>query len=205
MPRFSRQAKQMGFRKPVGAAKIKKIVRKEIDKQEEFKLIDVSADSTLDNVGQITHLTPIAQGLDQSDRTGNKVKLRSILFRYNGTGIVAAGTAGVRCIIFQDRQHDGTTPTMANLLDGAFTSSPLDRDQLGRFKILHDEMIPFDIYGQGLKRMGKVYRKLNITCSFTSNLGTATFQNPLYIMWLSDQAANNPVIRWDTRVRFTDA
>lgn len=94
----------------------------------------------------VTHLTPIAQGLDSdSDRIGNKVTGKWLTMYINVDNSKLEVSSAVsdqhcRLVIFADLNNVGTIPTATQLLKAAYTISCFHEDNRERFKILYDTM-----------------------------------------------------------------
>lgn len=121
----------------------------------ELKAVDWAASGTMDQASATTPIlvTPIAQGTEMYQRTGRKVKLRSIQLKGEvsladpGSGATAPSEAyPIRFAIVYDDQPNGTLPSVADMfqaLDSSATTynwpfAPINLNNRDRFKILKD-------------------------------------------------------------------
>lgn len=153
--KFSKKAKAMGFRKPVGAKAVKKIVRAEVARASEKKFINHDQAATVaSSDGQVVLLSGLAQGVTAYTRTGRKIKVSSLSMKYQWDILNASDALTsiptvprpkfVRCIVFIDKLGDGTAPTPANVLEvksiAGICTQHLESTQIDRWRILHDKV-----------------------------------------------------------------
>lgn len=153
--KWNKKAKSMGFKKPVGAKAVKKIVRSIIAKDSEKKFLLQDTTPTVASWdGQVVLLSGVAQGDTTLTREGRQLTLRSMSMKYQwdilnpSDALAAVPTVArpkfVRCIIFRDKLGDGTVPTAGNVLQTPGTASAclqhLEYTQIDRWAILHDKV-----------------------------------------------------------------
>lgn len=113
----------------------------------ELKFHDVDLDDAIIvNTGQITpSVNLIAQGVSESERVGRKCTIRSIGWRYKVSlperDAVADPSAGdnVRVMLYVDKQANGATAAVTDILESADFQSFNNLSNSGRFIILHDK------------------------------------------------------------------
>jgi len=117
-------------------------------KNAELKFHDVDLDDAVVAVtGTVTpSVNLIAQGITESTRIGRKCTLRSYHWRYQVTlpETDAAATAvdgdTVRMIVFIDKQANGATAAVTDVLESANIQSFRNLSNSGRFNILCDKL-----------------------------------------------------------------
>ncbi len=110
----------------------------------ELKFLDVDLDDALLATGGT--VTPtiniIAQGVTESERVGRKCILRKIQWRYTlmlGSFTNMSTTAdSARLILYQDKQANGATAAVTDILETANYHSFNNLSNSGRFRILMD-------------------------------------------------------------------
>ncbi len=149
-------------------------------------------------------------GDTSSTRTGQSIKMDSLDFRFNITGDGTATRQFVRLIIVLDHQVNGTAMTAAQLLSDATNPQNLicpylDASQM-RFKPIFDESIAISTTGQGTvtKRLS-----LRLPDHVMYNVGTVgdvtdIVTNAVWLIYLSDQSVNKPLLQYYSRIWFID-
>lgn len=163
----------------------------------------------------IASLTDIPQGDTDNARDGDALKLKSLMCVFNVNANTGAVRNIIRIIIFQWKPNDSTAPTAGQLLlTGASgsvdTTSQYSHDNRQLFNILSDwyfpvggsTTVPDTVQVRTFKRkiFGRKMRK-NVQFSAAGTTGT----NKLYILYIADTVANNPVINGTFLTRFTDS
>lgn len=211
---------------------IKKQLR-EVKGAVELKYLDTYInDPEIDTTGSLFLLNGIAVGDTQITRTGGQIKLTSLQFRLSfimPNDLISY--AGVRVIVFWDRQANGLAPLVADnplagipaLLNNAVILSlleaPYQYENIDRFHVLYDkrmamnpqvvlnttagltdQLVPSEFF------INK-YIKLNRTTKYdsTGNVIDDINTNSLYMLVLTDVAANQPGVIGGTRIYFRDA
>ncbi len=173
---------------------------------------DVSTTST--TTALISALNLVAVGDTGITRTGNVITLENVLLNYSIRMNTSDDFVNMRVMIVQDNQVDGAIFAIGDLL--SFTSSekaitsPYNLDGALRFKVLYDRQHSFN---QGARPNGtfKVWKKLGgakglkIRYNGTSATIGGVLNKGIFLVHISDEATNSPVITYQTRVRFTDA
>jgi len=174
----------------------------------EVKKYDVSDTvAAVDTTGNVIHLNPVAQGDTDDTRDGNSILSKSIAVKLQ-CGKHASATASIlRAMLVVDTQQVAdTAPTVADILDstGNKVSAFLNSNSVGRFKILQDKRFQltsttlierFISFGASLKGMH---------CRFNGTAGTDMQKNAVYLVLVSDEAANCPSVQYTSRYSFYD-
>ncbi len=110
----------------------------------ELKFLDVDLDDALiASAGTVTpSIIIIAQGVTESTRVGRKCTIRRIGWRYNlflaTQAALTNGTEVVRLILYVDKQANGATAAVTDILETADFQSFNNLSNSGRFRILMD-------------------------------------------------------------------
>lgn len=133
----------------------------------------------------------IAQGVTESTRVGRKCTIKSINWRYNVFSPAAADQAdppsgdSVRVILYVDKQCNGATAAVTDILETGDYQSFRNLANVGRFTILMDKMCNVDQQvaqtdgtstGSYPRRNYNrtFYKKCNIPIEFNSTTGAIT-------------------------------
>lgn len=152
----------------------------------------------------IANLTPIAQALTDSGRSGDSVLLKYLTVR--GTLRLQAATnriETVRIMLVVDKENSGSTPAITDILLTDDVLSIKNFDTTGRFLILHDKTYSFTAGGKELSFI-KIYKKLNFHCHYTGPLGTDEAENQIYLVSMASAASDNTVFGYQTVLAFVD-
>lgn len=192
----------------------RKLHRLERGYNKELKTHDVAED-TLNPVTTpyVLPLTLISQGDTSLTREGLQIKPRHLQFKFllNRSADSTIATV-VRLILFADREQQGTVPAVADILESSAWSAWTEHDTRPRFKIYRDWTIPLQgtlslpdsnnnqLY-KGIIKFGK---KAKIWFSGTGLTQASQGKNSLYLLMLSNETTNYPVLSWYSRLRFTE-
>jgi hypothetical protein len=191
----------------------------------EMKFHDVDVDdaavATNGSILNSGSVNLIAQGVTESTRVGRKAVIRSINWRWNLKK--AATTAGsnasesVRLILYLDKQCNGATAAVTDILESDNYQSFNNLANKGRFKILMDKEITMNCMAGGgdgttedygsVERNGSYFKKCMIPLEFSSTTGALTEirSNNLGVLILSKNGTSTaPVFDSKMRLRFTD-
>lgn len=157
------------------------------------------------NTGTVLHLTATSQGDTDSGRTGNSIFVRNLLLNLNiQTNLSNLNNQFLRLILFQDTQQIAdTTPSTTDLLAGSFPNSPLNQANAGRFKILKNWEFSLTT-GVNNTRVIKKYFKLWHHVRYNAGATTDIQKGGLYLLALSDQATNPPVMGYYAKIGYHD-
>ncbi len=189
----------------------------------ELKFFDSTLDDTLvASAGGLTDsICLIADGTTESERVGRKCTLRSVHWRYTAfLGIKDAVATpalpdSLRIIMYQDKQCNGLTAAITDVLDTANIHSFRNLSNSSRFNILCDKLVSINYDGLASDGAGVVsqarkqrefvwYKKLNIPLEFSGITGALTEvrSNNVGVILIS---ANGTVgFQSQLRLRFSD-
>lgn len=176
----------------------------------ERKFVDVDGGGgafAVSNTGFVTYLSGIAQGDGVNSRDGNSVKTSDMLFRFAFTLDPAATVpCRVRMILFIDTDNLGTVPAVNDVLQTVSALSALERTTQsgGRFKILADRIMSLTLIKSSIT--GKIYKKLGHHLKYggTTSAGADAREGAVFVLFISDQAANDPSVSYNSRIKYYD-
>lgn len=163
----------------------------------------------------------IAQGVTESQRVGRKCVIRSINWRWTirkpSITSVGFGSDCVRVILYLDKQCNGATASVTDILESDDYQSFNNLANKGRFKILMDRSYNVNSPGAAgdgvandlvsVEMNDSFYKKCNIPLEFDSTTGAITEvrSNNLGVLLLSRDGTNTTVsFASKMRLRFSD-
>lgn len=156
--------------------------------------------------GTVTHLTSVAQGDGDGNRTGNSIFVRALNIR----GHVQRNSAGssvqiVRIAIIMDTQQIAdSAPVFSDIYEGTDVLSHLNSDTVGRFKVLYNQVITLDSVSVPLRPF-QINLPMRHHVRYNGVNGTDIQRGALYFVAVSSQAsANYPAITFDARLSYHD-
>ncbi len=168
----------------------------------EKKYHDVVVAGQFGDNGQVTLLNGIAQGDTASTRDGDQVKALKLYWKGNIANDNTSNSYLFRFIIFQDRQADGTAPTITEVLQTANPRAPLNMDNKLRFKVLHDKFFMLQSKSaasndlkalEGYMDLSKIYKKAQGMRSVYGGTGATTGDinsNSLWCLAISNNSTD---------------
>ncbi len=178
----------------------------------------IAINGTIQNTGSVNL---IAQGTTESTRIGRKCTIKSINWRYNLSlteedGVAnPAGSDSVRVILYQDKQCNGVTAAVTDILESDDWQSFRNLANSGRFLIYMDRVHNMNrIAGggngtasdwAGTRFNYSYYKKCSIPLEFNSTAGAITEirSNNLGVLLLSQQGVVS-TFGSKLRLRFSD-
>lgn len=188
----------------------------------ELKFHDVdNDDAVVDSGGSVTNsINLIAQGVTESTRVGRKCVIRGINWRGEVflpvTTVTSETSDVVRLIMFLDKQANGATAAVTDLLETADYQSFNNLSNKNRFTVLYDKMVAINsIAGGGdvggansnwgaVNRTFSFYKKCSIPIEFSSTTGAITEirSNNLGILYIGKNGLAGVASK--IRLRFSD-
>lgn len=200
--------------------------------REELKFHDVIDEEVLTATVSSAFSTPlltVASGSGESLRTGRKINLRSIALRFSVSYDATQTLSGympqddiVRVLVIQDRQANGTTPNLSDILEYPGGSNPVfafnNLSNKNRFRILMDKTIELVYHNAfvddpsffgffGPQKAASWYKKCNIPIEYsgaTGTVGEIKSNNLLMVVIRKESTPGGFRFRFNARVRFTD-
>ncbi len=160
----------------------------------ELKFHDVDLDDAIiSGAGNITDsINKIAQGVTENTRVGRKCTLKSVLWRYQLAvdeaidGATPAQSDSIRVILYLDKQANGATAAVTDILESDDFQSFRNLANSGRFTILMDRVHTLnyvtltstqnaDTFDSSQMLVDKqFYKKCNIPLEFSGTAGAIT-------------------------------
>ncbi len=189
----------------------------------ELKFHDVDLDDAVVASGGtvVASINLIAQGVTESTRVGRKCTIKSINWKYRFTlgeqdAVATPATADtLRIIMFIDKQANGATAAVTDLLESADVHSFRNLANSGRFVFLLDKVIPLNwrtlasdnaavVSSAGVFYEQSFYKKCNLPVEFSATTGAITEirSNNIGVLLLS--FGGTPGFVSKIRLRFSD-
>ncbi len=187
----------------------------------ELKFHDLDIDdATIASNGTITEdsCNVIVQGTSESQRIGRKCTLRSINWRFNirlpeGTAVTTTSDT-VRVILYLDKQTNGATAAVTDILESDDFQSFNNLSNKSRFRTLMDRTYDLntDLSGDGttvdsprFNMNDTFFKKVNIAIEYDSTTGAITEQrsNNVGVLLLSKNGLCTFASKM--RIRFSDS
>ncbi len=178
----------------------------------------IAAGGTIQNTGSINL---IAQGVTESTRVGRKCVIRSIGWRYTlekvSTTTLTSGDETVRVIMYLDKQCNGATAAVTDILDTDDYHSFNNLGNSGRFRTLLDRthtlnnpsltVLAGPNYAYGTTSVERsFFKKVEIPLEFSSTVGAITEirSNNIGVLLLSKTGS---LVNFNStiRLRFSDS
>lgn len=205
--RYSRRASRWGTYKAAGMQLWRDVKWLKSVINVEKKYIDYTVTAqNMTNTGAIPLINGLSLGDTATTRDGQSVKFISITYKGDISMSNSAETSFARVAFVLDRQSNAQSPSITNIWQSA---SPTALRVIGtgyRFRVIRD--MQFALSNGGRE---SVYFERTIKLRFhtrfnTGNAGDVTdiVTNALYLVYLSDQATNYPVINMNIRIKFID-
>lgn len=192
----------------VVAKKALRIARK-IERKSELKVVDTTAvGSTISptNTGLITDFTLIGQGDGNSNRDGTKISPVRLQMIMQWVGDVKSSGDIYRTVIFIDRQQIASTPpTYLQVFKENGSLSQYNHSNLGRFKILYDQCFTSNnAIDVRISWLQKIDLKLSLPMLWVGSASSSISKNGLYMINVSTNTGDLPLVSFSTRFAYTD-
>lgn len=162
--------------------------------------------TTINSTGTITLLNGLAQGDTSLNRTGNSVLAKYLSLKVCILGNAVATQTIVRMIVFVDKQQVAdTAPGVTDILASSSPVAFYNNAMAGRFQILDDKMLQFDIL-TNRSYVYKVYKKFgdSIHVKFNGVNATDIQRNGMYFLILGTEGTNTSQVVWNSRFAYHD-
>lgn len=190
----------------------------------ELKFFDTTEVATVSGTAGVIHdasLNLIPQGVTESTRVGRKCTIRAIhlkgILKNQSTAVVAEAENTLRVIVYLDKQANGATAAVTDILETAAVDSFRNLANSGRFSILLDKKVHLNsgaVFGgtaapasSGSLRDLALHKKCSIPIEFNGATGAIgeIRSNNLGVLSVVEQAsATPPTVQYICRVRFSD-
>lgn len=206
--RFRRKTKRVG-------KAVKRYVKRKFDSMIENKVFYSQAQPTLLNTIDYIVLNTIAQGTNNTDRIGNRIRMKILRLRLSFENVLLTLPCWIRVFVLLDKQPNGALPTTTQLLfnttGGNTYITNFNVNGRKRYKILFDRTLDISVQGGGTDvesqhHIIKNIRLKDTVTVYNSNAATtaAINTNALYLCAMTNIGAN-AVMRYDQVMEFEDA
>ncbi len=207
MPFRRRRTRRRTRRRPTALRAVRRLARF-VDTELHQALVVDDTNTVTAGGPSFVPLVAVAQGDDDSDRNGLQITLRRLHMRFT----VERGNTDslLRVIVFRDRQSNGLTPTLNQVLQRTATVteamvSPKSNDFRRRFTFLSDRIHQVSL-GRGEQIQFRVSHKLSNKVIYSDDLAiVASVQSGMiWLLMLSSGAggAASPTISSISRIWF---
>lgn len=189
---------------------VRRLVKNEITRTLEEKYFISTLASTASLAGGV--IFPVTQLIIEGDevnqRTGRQITLTGVRFSLNAS-LPALGLAGsLRVLLFSDTMNLGTGILTTDVINAATITAPVLATgyQEKRFKFHLDHVFSMVVGGADQQVHLLLDRKLShkVTYNNSGNTTNANSRNAMYLLFLTDLAANTPNYSYDIVVKFHD-
>lgn len=166
------------------------------------------------DTGAMIALSSITQGTTVNSNTlreGTSVKPLNLVLRFklNRNTVGGANHQNVRLIVFQAKEENGSTPTVANILENTGTTysliSPKNYDDRFTTKFLLDKVYPLVYNTNQANKCYSMTFKLSGHINYDASTTTPQTGGYYLLMFGSESSgANYPTIDYYSRLSFTD-
>jgi len=169
---------------------------------------DNSLNPTINSSGSVTWVTnALAQGDAVANRTGNSILLKTIFLRGTINMSTSATSTFVRLIFFLDKENDGATPAVTDVLQSADYKSNYNLLHSKRFVMLYDRTHTFDVVtGPRIKPFKLMLKPPMTHLKFggtSGNIADAR-ENHIFLLAITNEATNVPVAPMEARIKWFD-
>lgn len=174
----------------------------------EKKFINFASTINPDSVtGTFNSLSLLAQGTGPSQRVGTSIKPHKLHVNIKMAINSSATHTSIRAILFIDKESNGSTPVIADILGGSATiMSNYNHQEASRFITLKDKT--FNLSSQGRNEAYfKIYKQFtNIHIHYDGSTATVTDiqDNAFWLFFVSDEATNTPTVNFEAQFIYID-
>jgi len=174
----------------------------------EYKFLDTTIGSNINEVSFINSLAAIPQGDNQSSRDGISIKPINLSYRINFLRNSSDTTQMVRMIIFRGKQENTVNPVTSDVLQDttgtASVQSFKNYDKKFKTKILYDKVFVLDEGNSSRKYISNVIRlDGHINYDISDTTGSTVESGGIYVL-LVGNSSNAPASLQKYRLTYTD-
>lgn len=201
----------------------KKVVKRELNKNIEVKCWDGQmAFTNITPTWQVVSLftdpsgpagTALSTGGGGQDVLGDILMVKDVMVRFVLAHAATPATSTIRIVIFQIRGEEPVVSSDLFQQASDLVNANFDQSQVatkgGRIKVLYDRRFAQDVNtGTPGLIATKAYipgRRLKRRVHFDPGVPISIDDGDIFFSWVSDQNTNAPVVKYTSRIRFTDA
>lgn len=164
---------------------------------------EMQVNQAIGTTAAVYPLSQIGTGDTYNTREGLSIKCISHLLRLTAVMNVSAEQTFVRLIIFRDEEQRSSTPTGSEVLEVATDYlSPINHVNGRRFTIMRDHTI--NLTKTYNAKLYKNFSKAQFHVKYSGVNSTDTKEGNLYLLIITDQSTDTPLIDFDSRLRYVD-
>ncbi len=173
----------------------------------EYLRIATSFTAAPNTTGSVVNMTAIAQGDTITNRQGNKIRAKQLLVQGKIQLHASATDSHVRMVLVRDNNGSTVAPTIAELYGSAgnMLNNLLkvgDPQTNSRFSILWDKLV---LINSDTPTKGVHYtQSLDHHIFFTGTAGTDEGKGHIWLMIVSNEATNDPIVNILCQVVYID-
>ncbi len=180
-------------------ARIRKLVVSEI------MIFDTNALSNPTSTGQVENVCLIGEGNAVNQRHGLQIRATKIKFRCRMNIHATPVDSSIRFILLCDKEQvSATNPTVLQVLNENTIDSMYERTLLKRFRILYDRVVTLSKDGGYSAAFISKTKKVSIPLRWSASTTTSIVKNGIYLLLISNEAANTPTLDWSFRLFYRD-
>jgi hypothetical protein len=159
--------------------------------------------------GQIQSVSQgIVEGDSFNNRSGRQITTLNVNLIYKFNLPVAAQISAVRIMLFSDRMSHQSAPVVLEVLNSAAVTSPLSPSAYieKRFKIHYDKVHALVFSGADQQVIVDVRKTIREKISYLgpTDIATSLGKNQMFVLVITDTAANAAVYSYDLAIRYLD-
>jgi len=186
------------------------MIRSSKDGSSERKIFSTTTTPTASVAAGV--VLPISQSLVQGSeifqRDGDKITVLRTVVRAHFSLNVLVTSATIRYILFYDTTNNGVLPLVTEVLQNTTVVSPYVNTNIlkSRFHILADLTIPLILGGsdQVVHKDLVFARRFPIMYSGAADATVSNSRNALFVLVLTDAAANQPIYSFNHQLEYYD-
>jgi len=174
----------------------------------EWKFTDFTDNTALTAAGAVFNMTTLAQGTDDNNRIGNSILLKDVILRFTVTINGMAAFTNARIIFLVDKEYDGTTPAVSDILETGVSNdylATMNPDTTKRFVVIKDYLVSLSPTNSTFST--KLYKLFNIHTQYdgTTAVDASCKENQILMLTIADQPTNLPDFEVNARFKFYDS
>lgn len=170
----------------------------------EFKYLDTSAETGVDDSGTLILLNGMTKGDSINTREGRTLRIKSVQLHININMNTSATRTRLKWALVIDKQVNGAAPNISDIYDNVLLNFR-NLNNRKRFVILKQGLV--NTNDDFPERDKSYYKRLNFKTIYNAgNAGSIADinTNSFYLLLLSDENLNTPTINYTARIRFID-
>jgi len=181
-----------------------------LDARREIKYITLNDESIVAADGGVGPLSQrIISGDTANTRDGSQIQLKQIECRLQLVMNTSATTDFVRFVLFLDRQNNGATPAVTDVLVAADPNANYTHSVVvtKRYRILKDFTVPLSNVGsnRAIVRDFKVKCRDTVSYQGTTDTAASNSRNAVYFLIMGDLTSIQTSFNLDTGIQYTDS